>query len=278
MMMRHACFAIGLCIGLAGCAAAPPGVPRPLPDTTPESEVRIDPAIETAPREETPHAPPWQQALLEAMASGNVAGIEAEANAIIDARPTSPEAAFAFNALAQLALDQGNPNKARLYVERALAIADQAPQTHLLFGQIAHAQKRDSEALEAFARASQAAPDDPRPDAMAAAIYLEYLDLERALTFAGEAYRRQPADCRAIDTYADALYANRQYQQAIEIYETRQRQKTPCPPLESVLKNMAKIYEVHVQNSEAACKLYEALLSLSPDNPSYLASRNYQCH
>jgi len=278
MMMRRACIAIGLCIGLTGCATTPAGTPQPLPDTTPEPEARTDARSETPPLEETPATPLWHQALLEAMASGNVTRIEAEASTIINARPTSPEAAFAFNVLAQLALDQGNPHKARLYVERALSLADQDPQTLLLFGQIAHTQKRDSEALEAFAKASEAAPDDPRPDAMAAAIYLEYLDLERALKHAGEAYRRQPADCRAIDTYADVLYASRQYQQAIDIYETRQRQKNPCPLLEPVLRNMAKIYEVHVQNSEAACKLYEALLSLSPDNPSYLASRNYQCH
>ena len=43
------------------------------------------------------------------------------------------------------------------------------------------------------------------------------------------------------------------------------------------LKNIAKIYELHLQNPAKACEAYTVLSQKIPDNDYYKASRDYQC-
>ena len=73
---------------------------------------------------------------------------------------------------------------------------------------------------------------------------------------------------------SDLLYAKKQYDNAIGIYESVSAYKRT----EACLRNMAKIYEVHVISQPKACAIYRELVSIDPNNANYKASRDYQCN
>lgn len=210
--------------------------------------------------------------LREAIASGDAQRISESAQRVIDRYPKSEEAQEALRALCDLSLKRGAPSEAALYLNAVLAISADDFDNQMMSARVAHESGDDQTALKALLKASEIKPDAARPHVERAAILLSYLDTTRAFQSAEKAIAlSQTCDVQLI--YADALYADKQYESAIRHYELA----SSCELPEAALKNMAKIYEVHVQDAKAACRYYRILTERFPDNAYYKASRDYQC-
>lgn len=263
-------------IFLASCASTPKSevsdattaqstAPAPVTEPNPEPELPPEP--------EKPAISPELEALNQAVANGSKEEIETASRTIIDLNPVGQDAVHAYCALADL--ERQSPDTARLYIERAAEIAPDDAVVQLTMGRIAHAQQLDDEALRHFASSAQADPANADACIEAAAILISYLDIANALTQAKCAYDRAPRNCAAMTIYADALYANKQFEEAAATYELRQT--ASCPDSEDALRNLAKLYETHLSNPKRACQVYTELSTLRPDDPNYSASRDYQC-
>ena len=262
---------------LASCASTPKGVvtdAAPAQSTAPAPVPAPVPVQDVPPEPEKPAISPELEALNQAVAGGSEEEIEAASRAIIDRDPLGQDAVHAYCALAELEL-QRQPDTARLYIERAAEIAPANAVVQLTMGRIAHAQQLDDEALRHFNSSAQADPASAAACIEAAAILIRYLDIANALTQAKCAYERAPQDCAAMTIYADALYANKQFEEAAATYELRQT--ASCPASEDALRNLAKLYETHLSNPKRACQVYTELSTLRPEDPNYSASRDYQC-
>jgi len=239
-----------------------------------EQPAAPEPEVVKEPEPVKPVFTPEREALEQALAQQNREQIDAAAHKIIDNAPKSEDAVHAYCALADIELAQ-RPDTARLYIERAAEIAPKDAQVQLRLGRIAHAQNLDDEALSHFSASAEADTTLAEPCVEAAAILIQYLDLTNAMTQAQCAYDRAPQDCRSITILADALYANKQFDEAAKHYQARQN--ASCPQSETALKNLAKLYETHLSDPQNACRVYTELAKQYPQDPNYSASRDYQC-
>ncbi len=266
------CLVAGLMLGCASTHPAPV-VETPVEPAPVEVAQPVD-----AHQNDEPALSPLRIALLDAQKSQDAQQIESAARNIIDADPTSEDAKYAYLALAELNLASA-PETARLFVERAYEITPNDYDVQMIYGRIAHAQTQtqnsDDEALDHFARAAQADTKNAAPCIAAAAILLNYLDIERANDQAKCAIEREPERCDAIAIFADARYAAKDYESAAKAYENYIQKD--CNQSEDVLKRLAKLNETQLSDPKRACELYNQLLNLVPDDPNYKASRDYQC-
>lgn len=236
-----------------------------------DAETNMEIQTETKPSKDDEVAPELK-ALREAMAAGDAPRISDNAQKVIDRYPQSDGAQEALRALCDVSLKRGEPSEAALYLNAALAISADHFDNQMMSARVAHASGDDQTALKALAKAAEINPEAAQPHVERAAILLSYLDTARALQSAEKAIAlSQTCDAQLI--YADALYADKQYEPAIRHYELA----SSCELSEAALKNMAKIYEVHVQDAKAACRYYRILTERFPDNAYYKASRDYQC-
>ena len=236
-----------------------------------EADINKETQSDAAPSENDDVLPELK-ALREAMATGDAQHISESAQVVIDLYPQSEGAQEALRALCDLSLKRGAPSEATLYLNAVLAISADNFDNQMMSARVAHENGDDQNALIALSRASEIKPDDARPYVEKAAVLLSYLDTERALQSAEKAIALSQT-CETQLIYADALYANKQYEPAVRHYELA----ASCELTETALKNIAKIYEVHVQDAKAACRYYRILTERFPDNAYYKASRDYQC-
>lgn len=225
------------------------------------------------PQHDTPSLSPRLASLHHALQRKAWDELDRMAHEILDENPASGDAAEALHALAISHLARHAPSTARLYAQNAFKLAPDNPDILLTMARIARTQQAHDEALKYLDSAADHAPTQSEALVLKAAILLEFLDTPRALEAATEAIRRTPDACHAKLIHADALYAGLQYQQAADAYENARS----CPLPEDALKNIAKIYELHLQNPAKACEAYTELSQKIPDNDYYKASRDYQC-
>lgn len=287
MHIKRFAFMTGLgCLLTAGCAASGTTLP-PETVSAPSDQTAADDALageagggETSPQELAPEdaARPQPETvsekLMRALAEGDDEAAESLAREIIESSPVSPEAVTARAALAQIALSRKDYAHGVMIAQDALKIEENSAQTWFVLAALRRAQAQDGEAVAALANAIRFDPSMAQAYRLRAQILIAYLDAERALDAAQKAFELAPGDCAAQIVYADALYASKRYADAIAAFENVGAQ---CAHPEAMLKNMAKIREVHVPDAQKACALYQKLVTISPDNADYKASRDYQC-
>lgn len=250
----------------AAFPVAPPPVvkPQPTPSEPPKPDLPPEPVKS-----------PELTALLTAMDAGNADDIARTARTIIDKDPRGEDAVTAYRALAECELSTASPATARLYIERAAELAPKDARVAFVYGNIAHAQANDDEALTHYETAANADTHDASACIASAAIFLTYLDLEKALDRSNCAIEREPTRCDAIAIRADTLYAAKQFEDAATYYE--RYLSANCALSEDVMRRLAKLNETHLGNAKRACEVYGMLVELRPDDPNYAASRAYQC-
>ena len=246
---------------------------------SPVQNQQIDQAKEQSPepvidKPTEPEIPKEVKDLRSAIEKSDSAAIQTSAHAVIDKMPDTPEASEALRALANLALSEKNDSEALLYAEAAQKVQPDSLDNLLLLAEIAHQQQRDSDSVKYLKKCIELFPNDSRAYLQKARILLVYLDTGRALESAAKAYELDPKSCETTIVYADALYASQKYEDAVNSYVQAQ---STCTLPESALKNLAKLYEVNLQNSSKACETYTKLSELDPGNAYYKASRDYQC-
>ena len=239
----------------------------------PAPQIAPKPAEQEAAKSLEPEISPELKDLREAIKSGSN-DVEAKAHAVVDKSPEGSDAAEALRVLATLAIQDKNVTKALLYADAANAAQADSLDNLLLLAEIAHLQQRDSDAVKYYKKCTELSPNDSRAYHQTARILLGYLDTERALTAAAKAYELDAKSCEINITYADTLYANQKFEDAANIYVQAQ---SLCPLPEPALKNLAKLYEINLQDAKKACDAYTKLADQHPDNPYYKASRDYQC-
>ncbi len=278
-------FGLG-CLLTAGCASSGTVLPREtvsapngqnMPDDARSGDAdggethRQDPAPEDAAQTQPETA---AEKLSRALAEGDDAAAESLAREIIESSPVSPESVTARTSLAQIALSRKDYAQGIMIAQDALKIDEKSAQTWFVLAALRHGQAQDGEAVAALADAIRLDPSMAQAYRLRAQILIAYLDTERALDAAQKAFELAPGDCAAQIVYADALCASKRYADAIVAFESVGAQ---CSRPEAMLKNMAKIYEVHVPDAQKACAVYQKLVTISPDNADYKASRDYQC-
>lgn len=271
-MKRFGCLLF--CLGLMGCASTPAPVSEVATSVPVVSEPVVEP-VQPEPVEVVPEVSPAIQALRDSMGQQNYPEAELRARTIIDAAPKSGDAAEALRILAEISMASGKLSEAQLYADAAYAISSKDVKTLICLARLAILHEQMDVAVKHLKEAVEVSPRDSQPHVMLATILLQFLDVERALEAAQKAYELAPHQCSAVVVYADALYATRAFTESIAQYELAERQG--CQSGEETLKNMAKLYEVHVQNAQKACASYQRLHAMSPDNPYYKASMDYQC-
>ena len=265
-------------LGMVLCALVPAcaSQPKPEPQSVAAPVVQPEPVSEPveAVQEEADKTTvsPHLAALRDAVKNGG--DIEKTAHDVIDANPESADAVEALRALAIHALAEKDSDKAQLYIEAAVGYAPQDVDNLYVYARVLHAAGRDDEAIKKLDDGIRIAPDNSALYRLKANILLEYLDTTRALEAARKAHEIAPENCGDTIVYADALYASKSYEDAVAAYESA---RVHCTVSELALQNLAKLYEVHVQNPEKACGIYKLLAEQSPDNAYYKASRDYQC-
>ena len=251
-------------------------------NTETQSPVQTQPAVENQEKAQVSvdeksvesEIPQELKVLREAVGKSEPSDIENLAHVVIDRMPDSPESAEALRVLAQLAISEKNYSKALLYGEAANTIQPDSLDNLLLLAEIAHLQERDSDAVKLYKKCIELYPNDSRAYLQKARILLVYLDTDRALESAAKAYELDSKNCETSVVYADALYASQKYEDAVNHYVQAQ---SLCSLSESALKNLAKLYEVNLQNPSKACEIYTKLTEIDPNNAYYKASRDYQC-
>ena len=272
------CYLASLFLSLVflGCASAPAEQPRtaaneqPAPISAPEA-----PKAEQPPAPPEPELSPELKKLRSTIQTGNANDIKAAAHEIIDLAPGSDDSLEALRALAMLAMSEKNFDEAQLYADAASEIRAKDLDTLLLKAKISIHQNRFDDANKLLKTAIETFPDAPEPHILKASVAIRFLDSERALENASAAAKLAPQNCDAIIIHGDALYLNLKYEASIAAYEKADTSR--CNLTEAALLNMAKMYEVQLQAPDKACKSYERLVKLSPDNAYYKASRDYQC-
>ncbi|MBQ9395096.1 MAG: tetratricopeptide repeat protein [Proteobacteria bacterium] len=257
---------------ILGCATTQKTVEAPVSQPAPEPVVVEE--VQVEPVETVPAAAPDVQALRDSISSHDTAGIQSNAESILERNAQPDESAEALRALAAVSLKEGRIAEAQMYADNAATAMPDNAETRILQARIAHADNRDDDAVKLLKTAIEIAPDNPTPYILKSAILLSFLDTERALADAQKAHEIAPKNCDAVVVYADSLMATRNFEKSIEQYEAAD---SFCSLSESALKNMAKLYEVHVQNAEKSCKSYQRLCEIDPENAYYKASRDYQC-
>lgn len=264
---------------LTGCATAPTPAPvAPVTTVAPTPSETVIPNQEPVKPEPEPQIPvisPALQALRDQMTQKNYPEAKLNAHAIIDENPKSNDAAEALRSLAEIHMTDGKIAQAQLYADAAYALNSGDPQTLICLAKLAILHDQSDVAVKHLTEASKYAPKDPLPHIMRANVLLQFLDIERALEAAKTAHQLAPQNCHAVIIYADALFASKSYPEAIAQYENAQTQQ--CKIGEETLKNMAKLYEVHIQNPQKACEAYQKLHHIDNTNPYYKASMDYQC-
>ena len=196
------------------------------------------------------------------------------AHQIIDREPEGTESPEALRTLAFIARSENNLSLASLYVSDANRIQPDQLETLYLIAQIAHEQNHDDDAVKVLNQCIEKFPEDSRSYIFKAKLLLSYLDIERALDVASKAYQLDGQSCDVNVVYADTLYASQKYEEAANQYVKAQ---SLCTLTEASLKNLAKLYEVNLQDSKKACDIYTKLAEMDASNPYYKASRDYQC-
>jgi cytochrome c-type biogenesis protein CcmH/NrfG len=168
---------------------------------------------------------------------------------------------------------------AKFSVERALRLKPENAAALLLAAKIEFAQRRDAEAMALLEKAEKSDSEMIEIPLLAAKIAFNYLDYEKALVFAKKAFSLDPSAQAASFAYADALYAQKNYAHAAELYEKALTQKAASEKMETelALKRLAAIYEEQLQNAEGACSAYSRLLAIDAENKIYQASKDYHC-
>ena len=177
-------------------------------------------------------------------------------------------------ALAEIAAKRGAYREAILYADALIKSGSNSADAPLIKAKLYNSSHLYDKALIELDKALQIDPNNVDALAMKAKILLSFLDIDRAFESAKTAYDLSPDDCNLKILYADLLYAKKQYDNAIGIYES----VSACKRTEACLRNMAKIYEVHVISQPKACAIYRELVSIDPNNANYKASRDYQCN
>lgn len=259
---------------ISGCATTPKKAEAPVlqpvqaPDPAPVKEIQTEPAAPV------PTAAPDVQALRESISKDEPEKIQMHAHEILERTAAPEESAEALRALADVSLKKKRIAEAQMYADNAASAMSDNAETRILQARIAHADNRDDDAVKLLKTAIEIAPDNPTPYILKSAILLSFLDTDRALADAEKAYKLAPDKCDAVIVYADALMASRDFKHSVEQYEAADKF---CTLSEPALKNMAKLYEVHVQDAEKSCRSYQRLCEIDPNNEYYKASRDYQC-
>ena len=236
----------------------------------------VPPQPDPAPQQpETPALSPAMQALHDAVDGKDPDAIRTAAHDVIDSDTDSPDATTALCILARTELSDGHAVAAQRYAEKALERDAQNYDALMTLARSAQAQDRLDEAVKTFDRAAAAKADAAEPHAAKAAILLMFLDYERALAEAEAASQLAPDDCRVLTIHADTLYAAHRFPDAVAQYTKAEAKRCELPM--PALVNLAKLYEVHIQDAAMACKTYQRLVALDPENPYYKASMDYQC-
>lgn len=212
--------------------------------------------------------------LRQAQARNDAQEIESTARDIIENDIDSPESQQALLALAELAIARGAYREAALYAEASIKHGLTSAEGWYYQAVANYHVKNYDAALDALTSALKADPNYVDAYVMRAEILLSFLDVDRALEAAEKAHKLSPDACKTSVLYGDMLYASRRYGEAIKIYESSES----CTKTEALLRNMGKIYEVHVANSQKACQVYRELVEIDPNNANYKASRDYQCN
>lgn len=273
-----ACLVYGAALfGVVGCA---PQAILPPPEAALDTKVNTEaekPSVASVETTDTVAAvyQPQSLALIQAYQKADPE-LSQKAHAIIDPQTKGKDTALALNVLALQALDAQELDLARLYAQRAALADPEFDEAHLALGRIATAQARYNEAIKHYERAAELNPKRAMANVAATALLLDFLDIERALAKAQAAVKAEPQNCQAIAITADAHMAKKNFKEAVEHYESFQKQ-AKCQENERLLQNLAKIYEVHLQEPQKACHTYQQLLDISPNNANYKASRDYQC-
>ncbi len=263
-----------ICIASLGCASSKNTASEPAAATAPAAAAAPEPSPAPVNEPEKPAISKELQDLRDSIQNQSQ-DIEEKAHAVIEAYAPSAERIEALNVLSQRALNDKKYDEAQLYAKASLDLDAQNYETLMIMAGIARAVEKNDEAVNWLTQAAQVSPDKTAPYVQKAAILLEFLDTERALLVAGQAQKLDPDACDVTIIYADALFAGLQFRDAIIQYEHADSLK--CNLSEAALQNMAKLYEIHLQDAKNACQLYERLIKIAPDNPYYKASRDYQC-
>lgn len=276
-----------VCCSVAGCASSPEQEPvsvptAPISDVLPVKKMPVDGSESLAVEEKKPHETVQSSklsSLLAAEAAQDDASIERLAHEIIEQYSETSDASEALCVLARQAYRLHDDGRGVLWLNEAIRIdgvlqnSARLAESWLLMGKIRYRQNAYREAIAALNQALEARADLVEAWVLKAEILIRFLDMERAFDSIEAAYRLKPNQCDVRVTRADVLYGLKKYEMAIAAYEESQS----CQVTERMLRNMAKIYEVHVVSPEKACATFQKLLELSPDNIEYKASRDYQC-
>ncbi len=266
-----------LILSFVGCSSASKVVESPVQTVVTEPAAEPEPEVQQA-KESVPVAPAVSeqlQALRNSISVGDAAEIERIAHQIIDSGSEQGEQIEALRALSQRACAENRYEEARLYAEAAYGKESRSAETLMLLARISRYEQKNDEAVKRLREAIETDPGNPKPYLMKAAILLEFLDVERALADAKKARELDPADCSTGIVLADAFFAAHQFEDAASEYEKTVSQN--CSLSEASLANLAKLYEVHLQNPKKACSTYQQLTQMAPDNAYYKASKDYQC-
>lgn len=266
-----------LILSFVGCSSSSKVVESPVQTAVTEPVAEPEPEVEHVEENvvEVPVVSEQLQSLRNSISSGDGAEIDRLAHQIIDSGAEKGEQTEALRALSERACAEKKFEEARLYAETAYGLESRAVETLMLLSRIARYEQKNDEAVKRLREAIEVAPDNPKPYLMKAAILLEFLDVERALADAKKARELEPADCSTGVVLADAFFAAHQFEDAASEYEKTVSQN--CSLSEASLANLAKLYEVHLQNPQKACSTYQQLTQMAPDNAYYKASKDYQC-
>lgn len=280
-----------LCQGLAifGCASSQttpsPQSPTQQPNAQSEPNANASQATDPQSVTQTPttvpkantdktDADPMLESLQRAQATNDIDAIERSARDIVERGTDSLATQRALLALAEIAAKRGAYREAILYADALIKSGSNSADAPLIKAKLYNSSHLYDKALIELDKALQIDPNNVDALAMKAKILLSFLDIDRAFESAKTAYDLSPDDCNLKILYADLLYAKKQYDNAIGIYESVSAYKRT----EACLRNMAKIYEVHVISQPKACAIYRELVSIDPNNANYKASRDYQCN
>ncbi len=283
------CGVLCQCLAIFGCASSQttPSPQSPTPHANAQSSPNAN-ASQAAHPQSVPQTPtpkskantdktdtdPMLESLQRAQAANDIDAIERSARDIVERDTNSPATQRALLALAEIAAKRGAYREGILYADALIKFGSNSADAPLIKAKLYNSSHLYDKALIELDKALQIDPNNVDALAMKAKILLSFLDIDRAFESAKTAYDLSPDDCNLKILYADLLYAKKLYDNAIGIYESA----NACKRTEACLRNMAKIYEVHVISQPKACAIYRELVSIDPNNANYKASRDYQCN
>lgn len=241
------------------------------------SVVQSPPQSPSPEAEPTPQAPTQPEAILQAQSLYNDAKYDEARQTLQGYLMDEPNDTAALVLLAKVDLAAAAPDIALLSVKRAIQLEPQNAQAQLVLAQAYFLQPNDAAALSALTECIKLDPTLLEAQLLGTKISLRFLNYPKALEYAKAAFELEPHNTRALLAYADALYANKDYNEAALHYENAIKSLDNSQVPKRALIRLATIYEEQLQDSPNACRLYTHLHQLEPENKNYQASKQYHC-